>query len=152
MVASARVAYLAFQKALAAHPFKPADGFTPEEGARALVEAAFGVPVDNTLAETILQRTGGNPNFSPGDETPSSSNAYANIATIVAGGTVSSDGCTSDPGAHVGSAWGQIRAVLCEDSSWHHTAAGTSGDWMPMTSESPSWLNTAEVTTSPGGR
>jgi class 3 adenylate cyclase/tetratricopeptide (TPR) repeat protein len=35
----------------------------PQEGARALVEAAFGVPVDNTLAETILERTGGNPFF-----------------------------------------------------------------------------------------
>jgi putative endopeptidase len=30
-LAGARVAYLAFQKALAAHPFKPADGFTPEQ-------------------------------------------------------------------------------------------------------------------------
>jgi putative endopeptidase len=30
-LAGARVAYLAFEKALAAHPMKPADGFTPEQ-------------------------------------------------------------------------------------------------------------------------
>jgi tetratricopeptide (TPR) repeat protein len=35
----------------------------PQDGARVLVEAAFGVPVDNALAERILERTGGNPFF-----------------------------------------------------------------------------------------
>jgi class 3 adenylate cyclase/tetratricopeptide (TPR) repeat protein len=35
----------------------------PQEGARALIEAAFGAPVENALAETILGRTGGNPFF-----------------------------------------------------------------------------------------
>jgi class 3 adenylate cyclase/tetratricopeptide (TPR) repeat protein len=34
-----------------------------EEGARGLIEAAFGGPVDDTLAATILARTGGNPFF-----------------------------------------------------------------------------------------
>jgi tetratricopeptide (TPR) repeat protein len=35
----------------------------PLDGARSLIEAAFGVPVDTVLAETILERTGGNPFF-----------------------------------------------------------------------------------------
>jgi adenylate cyclase len=34
-----------------------------QAGARALVESAFGAPVENALAETILGRTGGNPFF-----------------------------------------------------------------------------------------
>ena len=34
-----------------------------ESNARTLVEAAFGAPVDEALAETILTRTGGNPFF-----------------------------------------------------------------------------------------
>src|SRR5207244_205506 len=35
----------------------------PQDGARALIESAFGAPVENALAETILGRTGGNPFF-----------------------------------------------------------------------------------------
>jgi adenylate cyclase len=35
----------------------------PEHGARALVELAFGQPVDDQLAQTVLARTGGNPFF-----------------------------------------------------------------------------------------
>ncbi|MBV9893330.1 MAG: tetratricopeptide repeat protein [Chloroflexi bacterium] len=35
----------------------------PEEGARSLVELAFGQPVDEELAQTVLARTGGNPFF-----------------------------------------------------------------------------------------
>src|SRR5262249_49791754 len=35
----------------------------PPDGALALVESAFGAPVDEALAETILGRTGGNPFF-----------------------------------------------------------------------------------------
>ena len=35
----------------------------PESGARALVEAAFGAPVETSLSDAILARTGGNPFF-----------------------------------------------------------------------------------------
>jgi len=35
----------------------------PQSGARALIESVFGAPVEDGLAETILNRTGGNPFF-----------------------------------------------------------------------------------------